>query len=293
MTKRAKAGDIFSVPLPRGTEIFCQLLLDVRTQCIRPRLLPADSRLRFYADTFLQRVLRGPTPASGSLLPPVFIWEHGWNQVGHGAVVPEQVDFPQGLLANGVRQGFVWGELWLPIALTAQEMMAINAFPPIKGSVAEIALHALGRTAEIDPQFKVPEIFAASQLDLRESPHKGRIYSLLGARIGSTYFETALRYGYDVRRFYGREHCDRELVLCPYCQAPFDPTNHTCPTCKQDTRDDAPTSVTAQQLAEWERVSCRACQTPILDTARVCPGCRALQGDCAHQLLCVLRGLFE
>ncbi len=281
MAKRAKPGDIFVVELPKDTRVYGQILLDLRAQCVRPRLLPRGSTLDFFADTSLQRVLLGPEPTAEPLLPPAFKWEGKWPMIDHVDLVLEEVDFPQGLLGQGITPGFIWGEVWLPIDVSEQELLDMDVAPMIRGSesIVQEALHALGRAAEIDPKYKKPAIFAASSLDLRMSPHKARVHALLGSRIGNSYFETALRYGYDVRRFYGKEHQERELVTCPYCQAPFDDAKGWCPTCERETRHDAPSQMTAQQLAEWERVRCRACRTPILDIAIVCPACKAEQRD--------------
>ncbi len=277
---KVKAGDIFTIPLPGGTTLSGRIILHIRQQVIRPKLVRPNSPLTFFADTVLQRILRGAALDADPLLPPLFTWREGeWEVTGHQPIAPDDVDFPQHLTVRGAQPVFVWGELRLPIALTHLQAQAIGVRGRISGSsqLGRYALFALGRSTEIDSSFTDPATFDPAVLDLRGSPHAEQVHGLLGPRIGDRYFETALRYGFDVRRFYGPEHRDRELLLCPYCRAPFDAIDPICPTCGLDTRDDAPTEITAQQLADEPRVPCQACASPILDLTLICPGCRSRQ----------------
>jgi hypothetical protein len=210
VTGRLRAGDIFAVPLPDGTALCGQILLDVRGPAVR-----SDTPLAFYTGTVLVRVFDGPDADSGVLLPPLFVWPDGLVATGHRPA-PEEVDFPQGVGMRGPRAEFTWGEVALPIELTPGQVRGI----------------------------------------------------------GERYLDTALRYGYDVRRFSGPE---RVLVLCPYCHAPFDPAEPVCPTCHRDTRNDGPLELTSRQLAEAPRVRCQFCAGPVLSTAVTCPGCRSRQ----------------
>jgi hypothetical protein len=282
MATRLRAGDVFIVELPGEMELACRALLDLKEQCVKPKLLQTSSPLAFYADALLHEVYRGLQSASGRLLPTIFTWSGSMKIIGHQTVDPEMVDFPQGLLLQGPRPHFTWGELELPLSLGVADVRRINISPPIQGieTIRELALHALGRKAEIDSRaYRNPEVFSAAKLDLRLSAHRDEVHALLGKRVGSRYYETALRYGYDLKRFYGKQYRERELILCPYCHAPSDDPQPVCPNCGEDTRDDAPLSMTSQQLAEWKRKPCQVCQSRILSTATICPGCLARQKD--------------
>jgi hypothetical protein len=282
MTKKLKAGDVFVVEVPGGMELACRTLFDLKEQCVKPKLLQTSSPLSFYADTLLHEVYRGLKPASGRLLPTIFTWPGERKVIGHQTVDPEEVDFPQGLLLQGVRPRFVWGELELPLSLSVADVRRSSISPPIQGieSIRELALHALGRKVEIDSRsYQDPEVFSTATLDLRFSTHRDEVHKLLGKRVGNRYYETALRYGYDLKRFYGRQYRERELILCPYCHAPSDNPQPICPNCGEDTQNDAPLSMTSQQLAEWKRKPCQDCKSPILSTATICPGCMARQKD--------------
>jgi hypothetical protein len=275
---KVKAGDIFTISLPGGTMLFGRIILNVCQQVIRSKLVRPNSPLTFFADTVLQRILRGPALDADPLLPPLFTWRDGeWELTGHQPIAPETVDFPQYVSFRGAQPVFVWGELRLPIALTHAQARAIGVWGRINGSghLGQYALFALGRSTEIDSRFTDPAMFDPGALDLRGSLHAEQVHGLLGSRIGDHYFETALRYGFDVRRFYGPEHRDRELLLCPYCRAPFDALDPICPTCSLDTRDDALTEITAQRLADEPRMPCQACASPILRLTLICPGCGA------------------
>lgn len=282
MTKKAKTGDVFILEVPDGMKLTGRILLDIKEQCVKPKLLQTNSPLAFYADTLLHEVYRGLQPASGRLLPTIFTWPGEIKSIGHQTVDPETVDFPQGLLLQGPHPHFTWGELELPLSLSVADVRRINVSPPIQGieSIRELALYALGRKAEIDSRsYQNPEVFSTARLDLRFSTHRDEVHKLLGKRVGDRYYETALRYGYDLKRFYGKQYRERELILCPYCHAPSDDPQPLCPNCGEDTRNDAPLSMTSQQLAEWKRKPCQVCQSRILSTATICPGCMARQRD--------------
>jgi RNA polymerase subunit RPABC4/transcription elongation factor Spt4 len=170
-----------------------------------------------------------------------------------------------------------WGEVELPLAISVPELREINVPPGVTplDTLPAICLYRLGRKSEIDPMYQVPEMFDLGRSDLRFSPHAGRIRGLLGARVSDSYFATAMRYGYDPRRFY--EGGERTLLLCAYCNGPVDETTVDCPSCGLDVRKDALVEASNVQLALERRKKCRACAGPMVQTASVCPGCRTRQ----------------
>jgi len=50
---KVKAGDIFTIPLPGGTMLSGRIILHIRQQVIRPKLVRPNSPLTFFADTVL------------------------------------------------------------------------------------------------------------------------------------------------------------------------------------------------------------------------------------------------
>jgi len=275
MAKKMKpsAGDLFAIELAPGEMLEARILLDVDAQCVVPRRIVDGSPLRFFEGSFLVEISRGDE----LVLPGVFVQADTWTITDRRTVDPGALYFPQTLTLEGPRPHFSWGEVMLPIALSVEELRAINSPPAILPSVSLVpsSLYALGRKGEIDASFKDPELFTPGRTDLQFSPHLARIHSILGERIESGYFETAIRYGYDPRRFF--EASARTLLLCPYCSAQIETTTVACGTCGLDVRNDAPFETTNTELALIRREKCKACKGPMVENSIICVGCKTRQ----------------
>ncbi|MGH9463763.1 MAG: Imm26 family immunity protein [Vicinamibacteria bacterium] len=210
-----KAGDLFSFPLPADEFMCGRVQLDVKNQCVKPRLLPAGSMLSFFDGAILVEVYRDTSKApfaarSELLLPGIFIdgkplASGAWRVMGYEAVDPAKVEFPEGLKLLGPHAHLVRGEVYLPLKMSGEEMMELDIYPTITGSglLGDICLNCLGRAKESPNYESLTESERSlAHSDLRFSEHRERIYQLAGADPREPYFEFALRRGFDIRRFY-------------------------------------------------------------------------------------------
>ena len=210
-----RTGDIFSLKLTDTEHISGRIMLDVKEQCIRPRLLTPESPLGFFNGSLLVEIYRETSEnlvvnPSEILIPGIFIDPHflnsgDWTVVDHADVDPAEVEFPEALFNVGRHPHFVRGEVLLAINLSSQDVDRINAYSTIKASstLREICLYYLGRPKEINnPLLQDVEFRSLKNSDLRFSEDRSEIYRLLGEDDNQSYYEMSSRLGHDVRRFY-------------------------------------------------------------------------------------------
>ena len=210
-----KAGDIFTFKLPTNEYMCGRIMLDVKQQCIRPKLLKPESPLTFFNSSLLVEIYKStfsePTAnRSEVLIPGVFIGstflESGeWSIMAHENVDPEEVEFPESLVAQGLRAQFIRGEIALDIDLKEEELQRLNVYRTKKpsGFLGEICLYYLGRADEINnPRLQDIELLSLKDSDLRFTKHRSEIYHLLGEDENQSYYEMSTRLGFDIGRFY-------------------------------------------------------------------------------------------
>ncbi|HKX29920.1 MAG TPA: Imm26 family immunity protein [Blastocatellia bacterium] len=295
-----KAGDIFTFKLSEDEYLNGRILLDVKEQCIRPRLLRTDSPLVSFNGFLLVEVykstFRVPTPGrSETLIPGIFVDPSSlesadWPIIGYEEVDPTRVEFPENLIARGVRGAFLRGEIELPLDLQMQEIRRMRVYPAKKSSLdlAPICLYQLGRKEQIDQtRFSNVGMFNLNHSDLRFSEHRDEIYRLLGESAHQSYDQMSSRLGHDLKRFYRPEDQssdprrepghDETIILCPYCMSPIQEETRDCPRCGKDTTRDARLERTPWEYRTAERVNCRFCGGSLLKLADPCPSCRKPQ----------------
>jgi hypothetical protein len=214
MTK-FKAGDIFTFKLPTKEYMCGRIMLDVKQQCIRPRLLKPDSPLNFFNGSLLVEIYKSTFPEptanrSELLIPGIFVGstslESGeWSITGHEEVDPKEVEFPDALVAHGLRAQFIRGEIALNIDLKEEELKRLGVYRTKKpsGILGEICLYYLGRSDEINnPRLRDIELRSLKDSDLRFTAYRSEIYGLLGEDENQSYYEMSTRLGYDIGRFY-------------------------------------------------------------------------------------------
>ncbi|MBE9127622.1 MULTISPECIES: Imm26 family immunity protein [unclassified Coleofasciculus] len=214
MTK-FKAGDIFTFKLPTSEYMCGRIMLDVKQQCIRPKLIKPESPLVFFNGSVLVEIYKStfsePTAnRSEVLIPGVFISSNSlesgeWSIIAHETIDPKEVEFPESLVARGLRAQFIRGEIALDIDLREEELERINVYRTKKpsGIIGEICLYYLGRADEINnPRLKDIELRSLKDSDLRFAKHRSEIYHLLGEDENQSYYEMSTRLGYDIQRFY-------------------------------------------------------------------------------------------
>ncbi|ACK72523.1 sugar efflux transporter B [Gloeothece citriformis PCC 7424] len=207
-----KHGDIFTFQLPNQKYIFGRILLDVKKQCIKPKLIDPNSPLSFYEGTILveiyQALSENPTFTPSEILIPGFFLDPEpikageWKIIDYQEVDPLQVEFPETLaLVNG-RQSFQRGEIILILPQKLDEDETYKIYPTITSPYAlpKICLYQLGLTELLNPaQLKTMNL---KRYDLRFSEHRSEIYQMLNENENQSYYQMSKRLGHDITRFY-------------------------------------------------------------------------------------------
>jgi hypothetical protein len=286
---RAKVGDVFSIPIGKKEFLSGRVLLDVETQCVAPGRLSADSPLVFFSGAMLVEVHGSPVPKPAVadervLIPSIFVVASAltsgrWRVVGHRPIDPMFVDFPPALTLVGPEPHLAWGELQLPISLSVGELETLDISPTLEMSrVDQIALFALGREEDIDrKRVRNLDILRLDHSDVRFHPRREELFKLAGLPPQPTYYDEALKRGFDLRRFYDADP-RVPFHVCPYCWARRTPED-ICWACGEDTSRDAVIETTQQELDTMERKTCPSCKTSIPEDAIICATCRTKQPD--------------
>jgi Immunity protein 26 len=251
MAKKFKAGDIFSLELPTGEYVTGRVLLDVKNQCIRPKLIPSDSPLGFFNGYVLTEIYRQtfskPTAERSEVLIPGVWTDSGslkdgdWPIIGHEEVDPTKVEFPEAFILRGSRTIlFLKGEIKVPIEMTYEEyeQLSIRNSKGTSGWLGETCLYYLGRKDEInDPNQLDVELRSLKHSDLRFNEFRSEAYRRLDEDENISYFEMSLKHGYDIRRFYkidkDKEYRTEKRIPCVHCGKSMLNLTVLCPHCLQ------------------------------------------------------------
>jgi hypothetical protein len=210
-----QSGDIFTFKLSTDEYMFGRIMLDIKKQCVSPKLLPPDSPLYFFNGSLLVEIYKSTAKQpvidnSEILIPGIFLdsdsLEYGiWSIIGHQDVNPEEVEIPEYLVGSGLRAKFVRGEISLNLDLRESDVDRVNVYGTKKSSatLGEICLYHLGRSHEINnPRLKNIELRSLKNSDLRFSQHRSEIYGFLGEDPNQSYYKMSTKFGYDIQRFY-------------------------------------------------------------------------------------------
>ena len=213
-----QTGDIFTFKLSTNEYICGRIMLDIKKQCVRPKLLQPNSPLNFFNGSLLLEIYKSTATQpvidnSEILIPGIFLdsdsLKYGiWSIIGHQDVNPEEVEFPEALIAHGLHAQFLRGEVALNLNLKEEEIEKINVYQTKKPShiLGEICLYHLGRIDEINNSWVHSiEVFNLKSSDLRFTQHRSEIYHLLGEKENQSYFEMSSRLGYNIQRFYDKK----------------------------------------------------------------------------------------
>jgi hypothetical protein len=284
---RPQPGDRFTFQILPGEYLSGRVLLDVESQCVAPRRLSADAPMSYFGEAVLVEIygasMAAPgVDASNLLLPSLFLTIAGfsggrWKVIDNQAVDPAKVDFPATTLYVQARPHLTWGELSLPIEMSGEEYERLTQRPIVHTSTLDLlCLVALGRETEVNPKRGPrPDLLRLGHHDLRFAPAGAEVFARAGLGDRGTYYDEALRRGFDTRRFY--ELDGRTLLtVCPYCWAPRTP-EEICWACGEDTSHDSAIELSRDELDRVERKSCPRCQSRIPASAIRCSNCRLEQ----------------
>lgn len=208
--KKTAHGKIFALPLPDGTYLFGRVMLEVMP-VLKRRLLPYDSPLLFYSDTYLVEMYSATAPRpeyvpSPILIPAAFVGRgmvgRQWPVVGQRPVDPRTVAFPETLSGWGHSEGegaFQSGEIRYPVPFTeddVQRRIRVLGSWTVPAGWADCCLWPLGHRKPYAGEFLLHS-------DLRFSPqHRAEVYKHLPFSMEMSYFEKQAQLGLHLERFY-------------------------------------------------------------------------------------------
>lgn len=213
-----KAGDIFSFQIAPDEFAFGRVMLNLRTQCFDKELIGSANPLNYFKDgkfilaDLYRETSSGDLPEGRSIAISGILTTYSllmlgiWKIVGFESVNPQEVDFPEGVSVESVtKAALVRGELSLSFNMNIKEVEKIGIYPQTfpPSMLSEILLFNLGRGNEINNKNSENKDFLdMSNLDLRYSKYRERVYELLGEDMNESYYDKACRYGFDLKRFY-------------------------------------------------------------------------------------------
>lgn len=215
--KELKTGDLFAIKFDDVNYYFGKVLFDVKNQYFA-KVTEEESFLSNYLSWFKESLLI-ETYQYISQKPDISHFEIAVKsefvaakklkinniKILHNTFVdPKSVSFPE-TLSNIHRRGilFTVGELGLQTNFTTSFADEVKVFPSL-GNIHQVGvatLDAAGRRDLINPNDIMDNYFRWS--DIRSIPEvREKIYKAIGESPDQTYYELALKHGFDLARFY-------------------------------------------------------------------------------------------
>lgn len=218
MAKRKKinVSDVFSVKVSESEFIYGRVLFDVTKQYMKKSYNPEGnnySYLSFFNKCFLIETFLGVSSSFedidmkqkaviSTFVPDFFFSEYEANIIDNIGVDVKEISFPETLSSANKCYSSV-GELYLPINLTDDECYRIKIYPSFGSGFQAITatLDYSGRPDLIEEGDRQEAYFKYS--DLRNNPEiRQEIYAMIGEDPNQSYYELALKHGFDLARLY-------------------------------------------------------------------------------------------
>lgn len=191
-------GDLFDLHGLVG-----RVMLNVHRQCVKPGHLRDGSPLFFFSSSLLIEIAE----AHRVLVPGVWVETAALKKIafsGTRAVDPDEVEFPVPLTIVNGKVAVVRGEVRVPLPIDASEYDALGTRESILGLylIAAEAMRLAGREADMEAGLREEGRGELARSDLRFSPHRARIESLMPDAFATPYSVWARKRGADLARFY-------------------------------------------------------------------------------------------
>ena len=197
--KKNAHGTVFAVPLPDGTFVTGRVMLDINA-CLKRRLFPADSPLPGLGQAYLVDMYSAVTRTPESILSAPLVRGaflesdevgESWPVVGHKAVDPREVEFPETIIGFMTPEGecaFECGEMRLPLPFQDRETEKMGEFKARHSAFIWpfTCLRMLGRDNEVPTDYKTASLQGT---DLRQSQYRRTVYEYLPFSMARSYFE--------------------------------------------------------------------------------------------------------
>ena len=217
MAKRVKfkTGDVFSIEASKSEFVFGRILFSPNEQYMKK--IPEEkqfSYLDFFAGCILIETYIGVFDSldkvdfSKIAIKNNFVSTKILNRddvkiINNLPVNPKDVSFPEVISTYNSNYYFTTGELKLPIKINSKEYDEIFVFPSFGSGYWELVATLVwsGRSDLVEKD-DISETYFKST-DLRFSPEKrNKIYKMIGEDPNQSYYDLALKYGFDLVRLY-------------------------------------------------------------------------------------------
>lgn len=213
-----KVGDIFSIPVSDTEFIYGQILFDVASQYIKNKKVSSNDISRnyfgFFNKSVLVRTFQGvfnsitavdfnKVAVNSTFVFQDFLSEYNGKIEGHGVINPILVTFPEVLSSYNMDFFLAVGELYLPIPISNKEYEEIGIYASSGYGYYEVIMATLDYSGRNDlvSDNKMDNYFSDS--DLRSMPEqRTKIYALAKESPNQSYYDMALKHGFDLSRLY-------------------------------------------------------------------------------------------
>ena len=202
-----KHSDVFVNKMKNGKYMFGIILLDVKKQCFRKKIIDQSNSLSCYNGTVLIELFKEFSntknySSSDVLIPGIFVFDFDlkdgyWEIIDNITVNPEKIDFPEGMLYSNGLLYFVKGEIKLrvPKPISYREEIGVGIATMACGSIEKIASFYL------DNKFDSKD-GPLYNYDLHFNDKRKKAYKLINENTKQSYSHMAKKYGFDLSRFY-------------------------------------------------------------------------------------------
>ena len=201
----------FRLKFPKVNFIYGRVLFDVTKQYMKKSYNPEGnnySYLSFFNKCFLIETFLGVSSSFEDIdmkqkaVVSTFVPDFFFSEYEANIVDVKEISFPE-TLSSADKRYFSVGELYLPINLTDDECYRIKIYPSFGSGFQAITatLDYSGRTDLIEEGYRQEAYFKYS--DLRNNPEiRQEIYAMIGEDPNQSYYELALKHGFDLARLY-------------------------------------------------------------------------------------------
>ncbi|MCG8571940.1 MAG: Imm26 family immunity protein [Spirochaetes bacterium] len=198
-----KTGDVFTFQSNSGSTFYGRIVLDFKKQCVQPKLIERANPLYGWNGMLLVEVFKNENyqDVSNLLIPGVvvntrFAEKDAWQFIDNIAVDPEQVDFPEAIIAVGMNLHFSKGEVRIELPIHYDYYKTFPARLSIKNSMR------LGKISEHYVKNPESKDGPLSQSDIRFTSYHSDIWNLTELDPKMSYYDLAMQHGFDTKRFY-------------------------------------------------------------------------------------------
>lgn len=212
--KKIGTGDVFSIKVSENEYVFGRVLFDVVNQYMKKEPEVGANYITFFNKCFLIETFIGVAHSLeeidtnkkaviSSFVSSDFFAEDECEIIGNEKIDITLVSFPEVLSSYNSNIYFSVGELSLPIPLTSEEYNEIKVHPSFGSGywIVVATLDYSNRVDLIEDGDKHENYFRFS--DLRSLPViRKKIYDLAKEDPNQSYYDMALKHGFDLARLY-------------------------------------------------------------------------------------------